>query len=399
MYNNLKVSKIVISLLCVGTFFIFLYFFNISHPITFNPSGDTANVDYDKAEILDVKNNNLQKSIAIKGLYFGSQEITAKILTGRHKGDITKISNYLSDTHNVFTKKGMKIVIRINSVNNSYSAIVYSYYRAPIQYFFILLFFSALSIIGGKKGVKSVLGIIFTFICIIFLFIPMIYNGYSPIYASILIVIITTCITLFLINGWSNKTISAILGTISGVIIAAVIAVFFGKLAYLSGLNSNDVETLNMISTKSGLQVDGLLLASIIIASLGAVLDLSISIASSIQEIYISNPKLTSKELFNSGMNVGKDMMGTMANTLILAFTGSSLNMLMVIYSYNVNFIQLMNMDMVSIEIIQGLTGSLAIIFTVPIISFIASKIIPSLLFETKSTIGNNVLDTDIDNS
>ncbi|UZW14512.1 YibE/F family protein [Clostridium pasteurianum] len=126
---------------------------------------------------------------------------------------------------------------------------------------------------------------------------------------------------------------------------------------------------------------------------------MSISIASSIQEIYISNPKLTSKELFNSGMNVGKDMMGTMANTLILAFTGSSLNMIMVIYSYNVNFIQLMNMDMVSIEIIQGLTGSLAIIFTVPIISFISSKIIPSLLFESKSEIANNILNTDIDNS
>jgi len=98
-------------------------------------------------------------------------------------------------------------------------------------------------------------------------------------------------------------------------------------------------------------------------------------------------------------MNVGKDMMGTMANTLILAFTGSSLNMIMVIYSYNVNFIQLMNMDMVSIEIIQGLTGSLAIIFTVPIISFISSKIIPSLLFESKSEIANNILNTDIDNS
>ncbi|MFT8316483.1 MAG: YibE/F family protein [Clostridium sp.] len=386
MYNNLKPSKIIISLISIGVFFLFLYFFNVSHPIVFKPNGDTANVNYEKAEVLDVQNNNLQKSVTMKGLYFGSQEIKAKILTGKYKGEITNVSNYLSDTHNVFLKKGMKFIANINSVNkNTYSATVYSYYRAPIQYAFIFIFFLALGIIGGRKGVKSVLGLIFTFICIIFLFLPMIYSGYSPIYASILIVIITTCITLSLLDGWSNKAISAILGTISGVIIAAIIAVIFGGLAHLSGINSNDVETLNMISTKSGMQVQGLLLASILIASLGAVLDLSMSIASAVQEIYSSNPKLSTTELFRSGMNVGKDMMGTMANTLILAFVGSSLNMIMVIYSYNVSFTQLMNMDMVSIEIIQGLTGSFAIIFTVPIIAFISSKIIPSSLLETKN--------------
>jgi uncharacterized membrane protein len=104
-------------------------------------------------------------------------------------------------------------------------------------------------------------------------------------------------------------------------------------------------------------------------------MDISISIASSVQEIYMSNPKISRKELFGSGLNVGKDMMGTMTNTLILAFAGASLSMLIIIYSYNLSYNQLINMDMVSLEIIQGLTGSMTVIFTVPIVSFISAQI------------------------
>lgn len=261
---------------------------------------------------------------------------------------------------------------------------VYNYYRANTQYIFIFIFFAAICIIGGKKGFRSVLGLVFTLACIIFLFVPLLYRGYSPILSSIIVIIITTCVTLFLLNSWSAKTLSAILGTISGVIIAGIIEFIFGHFAHLTGLNLTGVESLNMISNVSGMKVYQLLTAGILIASLGAVMDLSISIASSIQEIYISNNNISKKELFKSGMNVGKDMMGTMSNTLILAFTGASLTMLIIIYSYNVSYNQLINMDMVSLEIIQGLTGSMAIIFTVPIVSLISAEIITRFLGKNK---------------
>ncbi|WP_026882159.1 YibE/F family protein [Clostridium akagii] len=386
MTNYSNKSKIIFSSIVLILFFIFLYFFNINHPIIFTSQNGTASVDYEKAKVLSVKNTNLKKSINLNNLYFGSQEVTVRILSGKHEGDIKTIPNYLTDIHNVFTKEGMTIIIDIDSINTkTYNATVYSYYRAPVEYLFIFFFFLALSIIGGKKGIKSILGIIFTFICIIFLFIPMIFNGYSPISTSFLIIVLTTCVSLFLLSGFTAKTLSAILGTIIGVTIAGTIAMIFGNLAHLDGLNGQNTETLSLISTKSGMQVQGLLLASILISSLGAVLDLSMSIASSIQEIYISNPTLTFKQLFKSGMNVGKDMMGTMANTLLLAFTGSSLTMLIVIYSYNVSFTQLMNMDMVSIEIIQGVTGSIAVILVVPIIAMISAKLIPSFLHVDKN--------------
>ena len=145
-----------------------------------------------------------------------------------------------------------------------------------------------------------------------------------------------------------------------------------------------DVESLNMISTQSNMQVQWLLTAGILISSLGAVMDVSISIASSVQEIYSLNPKLTEKELFISGMNVGRDMMGTMVNTLILAFAGTSLSMFIVIYSYNLTNNQLFNMDMVNIVVLEGLTGSFAVILTVPIIAYISSQLIPDWIKNEK---------------
>ncbi|MCI1944212.1 YibE/F family protein [Clostridium luticellarii] len=380
MMKSFKISNILVFIVSALLFGAFLYNFNVSHPVTYNKQNGKSYVKYEKAQVLDVKNNSLKQFNESKNIYFGTQQAKIKILSGEHSGEVKDVTNYLSDTHNVYLKPNMKIVVDIATAGNgSYSVTVYNYYRATVQYIFIFIFLALLCIIGGKKGFKSVLGLIFTLCCIIFLFVPMLYRGYSPVLSAILIVIITTCISLFLLNGKSSKTLSAVLGTISGVIIAGIIEFIFGHFAHLTGLNLTQVESLNMISNVSGMKVYGLLTAAILIASLGAVMDVSISIASSIQEIYMSNPQISKKELFESGMNIGRDMMGTMANTLILAFAGASLSMIIIIYSYNLSYNQLINMDMVSLEIIQGLTGSMAVIFTVPIVSFISAEITTKL--------------------
>ncbi|KHD34893.1 YibE/F family protein [Clostridium acetobutylicum] len=378
MNSRFKGIRIIIFSAIAIFFLAFLYIFNITHPVKFSYENGKSNVKYERARVLEVTNNNLRKSINLTNIYFGSQKVKVKVLTGEHKGDIKVVQNYLTDIHNVFTRKGMVIVIEIDTVNQSkYTAIVYNYYRAPVEYAFIFIFFAALCFIGGKNGFKSIIGIVFTLICIIFLFVPMIYNGYSPILACLLIVVLTTFTTLFLLDGISAKTISAAFGTILGVVISIIVGIIFGGLSHLSGLNMENAETLSLISTKTDMRVQGLLLTCVIIASLGALLDLSVSMASSMQEVYQSNKKLTVKQLFKSGMNIGKDLMGTMANTLILAFTGSSLNVLVVIYAYNISFTQMINMDIISVEIIEGVAGSLAVVLTVPITAFICSKIIP----------------------
>lgn len=369
--------RLILGILFTILFFIFLYLFNKGSHISFNEQGGMSYEKFEKAKILRIVDESLELDKTISGLYLGSQEIEIQMLTGEHKGEIQIITNYLSNLFNVYGKEGLTIIVSVDSANPQiYRISVYNYYRAPVLYGLLFFFFLTLWVIGGKKGLKSVIGLVFTLICIIFLFIPMLYRGYSPIFTSVTNVILITCVTLFLLNGWHIKTISAVLGTIIGVIIAGILSSISGNLAHITGFQTEEIETLVVIARDHNMQIKGLLFAGILIASLGAIMDVGMSIASAIHEIHTTNPKLSKKALFNSGINVGRDMMGTMSNTLILAFTGTSLNALVLIYSYNVPYTQLINMNMIGIEIIQGISGSIAIILTVPLIAFISTRLI-----------------------
>ena len=221
----------------------------------------------------------------------------------------------------------------------------------------------------------------FTFICIIYLFLPMLYRGYSPFLSAVVVIILITIVSLYLIDGISKKSISAMIGTITGVIISGVCAAGFGNIAKISGYNVAEVEELVFISNNTNLKVGGILFAAILIASLGAVMDVSMSIASAMTEIYSHNNNIGKKDLFKSGINVGRDMMGTMSNTLILAFTGGSINTLILNYAYALKYNQVINMYQIGIEIMQGVSGSIAIILSVPLVSIISSYL---LTFERK---------------
>ena len=213
-------------------------------------------------------------------------------------------------------------------------------------------------------------------VSVFFILLPLIMKGYDSPVITMIIVALTTVVCLIILDGVNSKTISAILGTIIGVAFAGTMALIVGKIIKVSGFNTNEAEYLVTIAGDNGLKIRGLLVSTILISSLGAIMDVAMSIASSVNEVYHVNKKLGSKELFISGMNIGKDAMGTMANTLILAFTGSSLNLLILIYSYGISFSQLINTDLIAIEILQGISGSLGIIFTVPIVAFISSKVV-----------------------
>ena len=370
--------KLLFSILLILLFFAILYLFN--HNYKYDSPTNQKGTTYERAKIIKVLNESLIPDKDINGLYAGTQQLEIKILSGAYKGETKTVKNYLTSQINVYGRPGIDIIARIDIATPTiYTISVYNYDRAPVWGVFIILFFAALCLIGGKKGIKSVISLLFTFICILFLFVPMIFRGYDPLFASILITIIMTCVTLLLLDGWSAKTLSAITGTILGVIVAAIAASIIGAFSHLTGFNTSDAESLIVIANKTHMQIQGVLFASVLIASLGAVMDIAMSIASSINEVYQSNRTLSKKKIFMSGMNVGRDMMGTMVNTLILAFTGASLTFLILLFSYNISFNQLMSMDLVGVEIMQGLTGSAAVIFTVPITAFICSRIIPAL--------------------
>ena len=231
-------------------------------------------------------------------------------------------------------------------------------------------------IIGGKRGLYAVIGLLFTFVSIIWFFLPALYRGWSPILAAIVVVILTTLVTMYLVGGFTAKATVAVIGTVLGVLAAGVLAWIFGKVTHVTGYNVSDIENLIYVQEETGIQVGELLFAGILIAALGAVMDVSMSISSTLQELYDQNPTMTARQLFRSGMTVGRDMMGTMSNTLILAFVGGSINTIVMFYAYDYEYLQLINLFDMAIEIMQGISASMGVILTVPLVSFIGAWMI-----------------------
>lgn len=225
---------------------------------------------------------------------------------------------------------------------------------------------------GGKQGIKGALGLVFTFLCILFVYLPLVYRGFSPFWVAVLVCVVTTVVTLYLIGGPTKKTLVAAGGTIAGVIIAGVAATLFSMASGISGWNVSDIESLLTLWNVADIQVGGLLFSGLLISSLGAVMDVAMSIGSAIGEIHAQNPAISSRDLFRAGIHVGRDMMGTDSNTLILAFAGGSVSMLLLDYAYDLPYLQIINSNNIGIAIMQGLSGSFGIVLAVPITVLLA---------------------------
>lgn len=335
-----------------------------------------ATVNYEICRVVEVTAESLQDSGHQRGLMTGSQTLKVKLLTGKHRGETVTASNALSTYNSVVGKAGKYLVVNVDELDSGeFQVRVFNYYRAGFIYLMALLFLGALILVGGKKGLMSGFGLIYTFLCVLLVFLPLILRGYSPVWAAILLVVMVTTASMVFLNGAGKKSLCAVLGTILGVVLSGVILFIFGAVMHISGYSTDEAEDLLFIGQTTGLKVRDLLFSGILIASLGAIMDTAMSIVSSITEFHLNMPGMKTTALIKAGMNVGKDMIGTMSNTLILAFTGTSLNMIILLYSYSVQFNQLLNMNTIAIEITQALAGSLGIILTVPLTAVITANI------------------------
>lgn len=332
----------------------------------------TEGQSYEKAVVTEITQDNLQED----GNRYGNQEVRVQIKTGKHKGKEIDAINPNGTLFGADCTIGTNVIVIISSTGEDAYATVYSLDRSYAMWLFIFVFIFVVCIIGGMKGVKAVASLAFTFICIVYMMFPLMYRGFSPILLSIIVCIISTIVTLWMLGGVSRKTVSAIIGTSLGVIFSGIAAFLYGKAAGVSGYNVTDIETLNFVAQNTDIKIGQLLFAGIIISSLGAVMDVGMSIASTIQEIYEVNNTLSRKELFFSGINVGRDMMGTMINTLILAYVGGSLSTLITNYAYDLSYNQLANSYTIAIEVMQGLAGSFGVVLTVPITAAVSSFLV-----------------------
>ena len=324
---------------------------------------------FEKAKVVKILQDNLEEN----GTRVGEQKVRVHMLTGVRKGeelDITSSSGYL---FGAACKPGMKVIVMQSVAGDSTVASVYTQDRESVIYIFALIYLLALCMIGGKQGIKGCLGLVFTFFCVIFVYLPLVYLKYSPFWTAVFVCFITTLVTMYLIGGPTRKTCAATLGTLAGVVLAGISAWCFSKASGISGYNVSDIETLMTLWNTNRIQVGGLLFSGLLISCLGAVMDVAMSISSAIDEIYKQNSSLTRTELFKAGLRVGRDMMGTDSNTLILAFAGSSVSTLLLDYAYDLPYQQIINSNNIGIAIMQGLAGSFGIVLSVPFTVLICS--------------------------
>lgn len=305
-----------------------------------------------------------------------TQQVILEIRSGVHKGekvDAYSLNGYLYGAN---CKVGTKVIASLSEYDGVLSANVYNYDREAEIVVLLAVFFGLMWLVGGKKGFNSILALIFTFVAVIMMYIPMMYIGVSPFIAATITVVIITLVTFILIADFQMKSIGAMLGTIFGVIVSGLIALVFGHFGHVTGFNVDDIENLIYVGQNSRLDIGGMLFSGILIASLGAVMDVAMSVSTSLHEIKEQRPEITAKEIFKSGINIGRDMIGTMSNTLILAYVGGSLGLVMIIYAYSYQMHQILNMYSIAIEIMRGIAGTIGIILTVPITSLIMSMLL-----------------------
>ena len=326
---------------------------------------------YEKGVVQKVLQDNLQAD----GTRSGEQVVTVKMTTGVRKGEVIQMTSASGFLFGTACTPGLHVIVVQSVSGDSTVSSVYSRDRGGVILFFGLLYLVALIAVGGRQGLKASAGLIITFFIIIFIWIPLIYLRVSPIRSAVVICALTTILTFWCIGGISRKTITATLGTVSGVVIAGIFAEIFSLATGISGWNVSNIETLLTIWESNRIKVGGLLFAGILISALGAEMDVAMSISSSMQEVCRQNPGISRWELFCAGMRVGRDMMGTDSNTLLLAFVGTEVSQLVLNFAYDLPAAQVLNSNNIGIAVMQGLSGSFGIVLSVPITVLIASWI------------------------
>ena len=328
---------------------------------------------FEKGVVTKVLENNIQED----GTRVGEQRVVVRMTTGVRKGQELETTSSAGYLFGAACEPGMHVIVMQSVAGDSTITSVYAQDRELAIYLFGGLYLLALVLIGGRKGVKGALGLAVTFFAFLFIDLPLVYRGYSPFAVAVLLCAVTTLVTMYLIGGPTRKTVCATIGTTAGVMMAGIAARLFGMAAGLSGWNVSNIESLLDLWYTCDIQVGELLFSGLLISSLGAVMDVAMSVSSSMDEVVRQNGGISRGELFRAGLRVGRDMMGTDSNTLILAFVGGSMSSLLLDYAYDLPYQQVINSNNIGIAIMQGIGGSFGVVLCVPITVLIASFLLP----------------------
>ena len=334
-----------------------------------------AYAEYEMAQVVEVLADDTELDPVSDGGWRGEQLLLAEVTSGQYKGQVLQVGNFVGPLYGGPVQAGDGVVLLISTdADGTYRGTVYEFNRALPLAIVVLLFLIAAIVVGGKTGAKSLVGLAVTLACLFGILIPALMKG-----APTLPLVFATCafiavVSLTILGGIQKKTVCAMLGVIAG----TALALFFGLAAQwicrIDGLRAEDVEPLLQLrQTGVPIGLTGLLVGGVVISALGAVMDVAMGISSSLTEVYAADNNLTRRELFRSGMNIGRDMVGTMTNTLILAFLGSSFVLILYLYSMDLAFHQLLSSAFLATEVISSVSSSIGVILSIPITALITA--------------------------
>jgi len=330
-----------------------------------------------RGRVISADNSGLFSDPLIDGLYIGRQILEVELLTGEFTGQAFRIENVKSRFFNHMGSEGMELLFFVDVRDGAVTNVeVFNHSRDRFMYVFAVMFALVLVAVGGMKGLYSVVSLVFTLSVVLFFVLPNIIGGGNPVGVAVFAAALIAVFSVLLVNDFSFKSLAAIGGTVAGVAIAGLIGVLSGVAANVSGLHMEHAqEVMHQAGRDAVIRLPMLLPAGIIIAALGAVMDIGVTISSAVFEMKKLKPDLDFAALYKSGMNIGRDIIGTMSNTLILAFAGSSVMVLVIIALYELPFLRLINMNLLAVEVIQGLSASFGLVLTVPVTAALAAAL------------------------
>jgi len=301
------------------------------------------------------------------------QVITVEFTRGPEKGKTVELENfYYSYEHpmTIEVEEGMELIIVAVEEGEETNYYVQDRARDRGVLYLLLLGIALLIAVGRLKGVKTIIALAFTGLLLFYYLLPRLLEGQNPVLLSVLVAGLVIIFSLVLISGFNLKSLAAIIGTLTGVIVAGLLTLWVGEVAHLTGFNTDEAQMLSYMNYD--LDVRGILFAGIIIGSLGAITDVGISVASAAAEIKEASPSLGIASLVRGGLNVGRDVMGTMVNTLILAYVGTATPLLLLFIGYEMAWLRVINMDLIATELVRGLVGVIGLVVAIPVTALTA---------------------------
>lgn len=312
------------------------------------------------------------------GARVGSQILRIQLLSGERRGDVITAQNLLFPIeHGVYAQENQRVLVFFqggaSQEADDYFSHIQSHDRSMSVFLVMGGFLGLLVLVFGKSGLRSGFGLMFTLVTIIFLLLPLIAAGFPPGLTTFLVAILIVAVSIIAIMGFNQKTWVSILGSCVGILSYVLFYFLIGAILRIDGFNVAEIDLLVVAGFYIGARE--LLFSSILIASLGGIMDVAVSLSSAIYELSLNDKKCSFKTLYRSGMKVSKDMIGSSANTLILAFTGTFLISLLLFAVMNTDYLVLISRVDIGIEILRGITASAAMVICAPVTAFIGARV------------------------